>query len=106
MPSKGSISSLGFVAASRINLNLDGESITSNSHTDHEDGDRKRGDRPLEGIDDPTLRVQMEHEMRAIEELVFVTKLSFVPAHKDKAQGFRATLSCALCRWYDSCGKG
>ena len=48
----------------------------------------------------------MQHEMRAIEELVFVTKLSFVPAHKDKAQGFRATLSCALCRWYDSCGKG
>jgi hypothetical protein len=35
-----------------------------------------------------------------------VTKLSFVPAHKDKAEGFRATLSCALCRWYDSCGKG
>jgi hypothetical protein len=48
----------------------------------------------------------MQHEMRAIEELVFVTKLSFVPAHKDKEQGFRATLSCALCRWYDSCGKG
>ncbi len=35
-----------------------------------------------------------------------MTKLSFVPAHKDKAEGFRATLSCALCRWYDSCGKG
>ncbi len=47
---------------------------------------------PFEGIDDPILRVQMEHEMRAIEELVFVTKLSFVPAHKDKAEGFRATL--------------
>ncbi len=61
---------------------------------------------PFEDIDDPTLRVQMQHEMRAIEELVFVTKLSFVPAHKDKAQGFRATLSCTLCRWYDSCGKG
>ena len=61
---------------------------------------------PFEGIDDPTMRVQLQHEMRAIEELVFVTKLSFVPAHKDKAQGFRATLSCALCRWYDSCGKG
>jgi hypothetical protein len=61
---------------------------------------------PFEGIDDPTVRVQMQQEIRAIEELVFVTKLSFVPAHKDKAQGFRATLSCALCRWYDSCGKG
>jgi hypothetical protein len=48
----------------------------------------------------------MQHEMCALEELVFVTKLSFVPAHKDKAEGFRATLSCALCRWYDSCGKG
>ncbi len=48
----------------------------------------------------------MQHEMRAIEELVFVTKLSFVPAHKDKAEGFRATLSCVLCRWYYSCGKG
>jgi hypothetical protein len=62
---------------------------------------------PFEGIDDPTLRVQMEHEMRDIsEELVFVTKLSFVPAHKDKTEGFPATLSCALCRWYDNCGKG
>jgi hypothetical protein len=61
---------------------------------------------PFERIDDPTLRVQMQHEMRAIEELVFVTKLSFVPAHKDKTEGFRATLSCVLCRWYDSCGKG
>ena len=61
---------------------------------------------PFEGIDDPTLRVQMQHEMRAIEELVFVTKLSFVPAHKDKAQGFRSTLSCALCKWHDNCGKG
>jgi hypothetical protein len=57
---------------------------------------------PFEGIDDPTLRVQMQHEIRAIEELVFVTKLSFVPVHKDKAQGFRDTLSCALCRWYNS----
>ena len=44
---------------------------------------------PFEGIDDPTLRVQMQHEMRAIEELVFVTKLSFVPAHKDKAEGLQ-----------------
>jgi hypothetical protein len=43
--------------------------------------------------------------MRDIEELVFVTKLSFVPVHKDKAEGFPATLSYALCRWYDSCGK-
>ena len=49
---------------------------------------------PFEGIDDPTLRVQMQHEMRAIEKLVFVTKLSFVPAHKDKTEGLRATLSC------------
>ncbi len=57
---------------------------------------------PFEGIDDPTLWVQMQHEIRAIEELVFVTKLSFVPVHKDKTQGFRDTLSCALCRWYNS----
>jgi hypothetical protein len=61
---------------------------------------------PFEVIDDPTLTVQMLHEMRDIEELVFVTKLSFVPAHKDKVEGFRDTLSYALCRWYDSCGKG
>jgi hypothetical protein len=32
--------------------------------------------------------------------------LSFVPAHKDKAEGFRTTLSCAVWRLYDSCGKG
>jgi hypothetical protein len=61
---------------------------------------------PFEVIDDPTLRVQMQHERRAIEDLVFVTKLSFVPEHKDKTEGFRTTLSCALCRWYDRCGKG
>jgi hypothetical protein len=61
---------------------------------------------PFEDIDDPALRVQMQQEMRAIEEMVFVTKLSFVPAHQDKTQGFRATLSCVLCRWYDRCGKG
>jgi hypothetical protein len=48
----------------------------------------------------------MQHEMRPIEELVFVTKLSFVPAHKDKVEGFRDTLSCYFCRWYDNCGKG
>jgi len=48
----------------------------------------------------------MQHEMCAIEELVFVTKLSFVPAHKFKAEGFRATLSCYFCRGYDNCGKG
>ena len=53
--------------------------------------DRKRGDGvsssggsdpakdPFEGIDDPTLRVQMQHEMRDIEKLAFVTKLSSVP---------------------------
>jgi hypothetical protein len=43
-------------------------------------------------MQDHTLRVQMQHEIRAIEELVFVTKLSFVPAHKDNAEGFRVTL--------------
>ena len=48
----------------------------------------------------------MQHEMSDIEELVFVTKLSFVPAHKDKSEGFRVTLSCFFFRWYDSCGKG
>jgi hypothetical protein len=50
--------------------------------------------------------LRYEHEMCAIEELVFVTKLSFVPAHKEKTEGFRTTLSCALWRWYDSYGKG
>jgi hypothetical protein len=73
----------------------------------------KRGDEtrreeidPFEVMADPNLRVQMQDEMRAIEELVFVTKLSFVPAHKDKTQGFQTTLSYALYRWYDRCGKG
>ncbi len=61
---------------------------------------------PFEDVDDPTLRVQMQHEMCDIENLVFLTKLSFVPAHKDKEEGFRTTLSYILYRWYDSCGKG
>jgi hypothetical protein len=47
----------------------------------------------------------MQQETCAIEGLVFVTKLSFVPAHKDKEEGFRVTLSCYFYRWYDSCGK-
>ncbi len=43
----------------------------------------------------------MQHEIRVIEELVFVTKLSFVPVHKDKTKGFRTTLSRYFFRWYD-----
>jgi hypothetical protein len=49
---------------------------------------------PFEDIDDPTLRVQMQHEMLAIEELVFVTKLSFdrerlrgTDTHSNEARG-------------------
>ena len=61
---------------------------------------------PFEGIDDPTLRVQMQHEMYAIEELVFVTKLSFVSVHKDTEEGFRSTLSYYFLRGHDNCGKG
>ncbi len=57
---------------------------------------------PFEGIDDPTLRVQLQHEIRVIEKLVFVTKLSSVTPHKDKEEGFRATLSCYFGRGYDS----
>ena len=61
---------------------------------------------PFEVIDDPTLRVQMQHDIRTIKEMVFVTKLSFVTVHKDKEEGSRVTLSCFFCRGYDSCGKG
>ncbi len=61
---------------------------------------------PFEGIDDPSLRVQMQHEMRAIEELVFVTKLSFVPAHKErgKSKQFNSRGSAQRCSpAYRSC---
>ena len=44
----------------------------------------------------------MQHEIRAIEKLAFVTKLSSVTPHKDKEEGFRATLSCYFGRGYDS----
>ena len=53
---------------------------------------------PFEGIDNPTFRVQIQHELTS------VTKLSFVSTHKDKVEGFRDTLSTYFFRGYDRCG--
>ena len=44
----------------------------------------------------------MQHEIRVIENLAFVTKLSSVSPHKDKTEGFRTTLSYYFDRGYDS----
>ncbi len=56
---------------------------------------------PFEGIDDPTLLVQIQHEIGVIEDLDFVIKLSFVTVHKDEETGFRSTLSYYFVRGYD-----
>ena len=40
---------------------------------------------------------EIEELKRAIRALLFVTKLSRVDAHKDKAAGWGATLKCASC---------
>ncbi len=46
---------------------------------------------------------ETEEVKRAIRALLFVTKLSRVDAHKDKAAGWGATLKCASCP--GCCGK-
>jgi hypothetical protein len=63
-------------------------------------------DGTCESNDDITTRVQIEEAKCAIRKLPFVTLLAPVRAVGDKAEGFRVTLSCTLCRWYDICGKG
>ena len=75
-------------------------------------GDRKRGGgvcitgvRPCETHSKELMTLPYrykQHEIRVIEEMVFVTKLSFVSVHKDKTEGFRVTLSSYFCRGYDS----
>jgi hypothetical protein len=47
----------------------------------------------------------MEEEERTIRAMTFVTTLSFVRAVKDKAEGWRVTLTCFDCREYNSNGK-
>jgi hypothetical protein len=52
---------------------------------------------------DTTRLVEIFQLKRAIRALLFVTKLSPVDAHKDKAVGWGATLKCASCP--GCCGK-
>ena len=49
------------------------------------------------------VRTEIEELKRAIRALLFVTKLSRVDAHKDKAAGWGATLKCVSCP--GCCGK-
>ncbi len=56
-----------------------------------------------ESTQDTTRLAEIEELKRAIRALLFVTKLSRVDAHKDKAAGWGATLKCASCP--DCCGK-
>jgi hypothetical protein len=64
--------------------------------TDGRDGTR-------EDTQDTTRLVEIEELKRAIRALLFVTKLSRVDAHEDKAAGWGATLKCAPCP--ACCGK-
>jgi hypothetical protein len=66
-----------------------------------EEMDGKDGTR--EDKQDNTRLVEIEEVKRAIRALLFVTKLSPVDAHKDKAAGWGATLKCASCP--GCCGK-
>jgi hypothetical protein len=50
-----------------------------------------------EDTQDTTRLVEIEKVNRAIRALLFVTKLSPVDAHKDKATGWGATLKCSSC---------
>ncbi len=56
-----------------------------------------------EDTQDTTRLVEIEEVKRAIRELLFVTKLSPVDAHKDKVTGWGTTLKCVSCP--DYCGK-
>ncbi len=56
-----------------------------------------------ESTQDTTRLPEIEELKRAIRALLFVTKLSRVDAHKDKAAGWGATLKCASCP--GCCGK-
>ena len=56
-----------------------------------------------EDTQDTTMLVQIEEVKRSIRALLFVTKLSPVDAHKDKAAGRGATLKYASCP--ACCGK-
>ena len=56
-----------------------------------------------EDTEETTRLVEIEEVKRAIRALLFVTKLSPVDAHKDKAAGWGDTLTCASCP--DYCGK-
>ena len=55
-------------------------------------------DRTREDTEDTTMLVQIEEVKRTIRALPFVTKLSPVDAHKDKAAGWGACLTCYSCR--------
>ena len=68
---------------------------------EREEMDGRDGTR--EDTQDTTRLVEIEEVKRAIRALLFVTKLSRVDAHKDKAAGWGATLKCASCP--GCCGK-
>ena len=64
---------------------------------------RRTGETEPADTQDTTRLVEIEELKRAIRALLFVTKLSRVDAHKDKAAGWGATLKCASCP--GCCGK-
>ncbi len=56
-----------------------------------------------EDTEDTTMLVQIEEVNRTIRALPFVTKLSPVDTHKDKAVGWGVCLTCYSCPGI--CGK-
>ena len=63
--------------------------------SEREEMDGRDGTR--EDTQDTTRLVEIEELKRAIRALLFVTKLSRVDAHKDKAAGWGPTLKCVSC---------
>jgi hypothetical protein len=62
---------------------------------DGEEMDGRDGTR--EETQDTTRLVEIEEVKRDIRALLIVTKLSLVDAHKDKVDGWGASLKCASC---------
>jgi hypothetical protein len=90
------ISCLALVTQLRIFFSQKREFFGGRVEMDERDGTR-------EDTQDTTRLVEIEEVKRAIRALLFVTKLSPVDAHKDKAAGWGATLTCASCP--GCCGK-
>jgi hypothetical protein len=67
------------------------------------DGRERQNLKTREDTQDTVRLVEIEEVKRAFRELLFVTKMSSVDAHKDKVAGWGPTLKCSS--FPDCCGK-